>query len=194
MDFWIPTIQHGCVDKVAHSLHLKVSRQYGTQVGSFPQAPIRTQWEWLNTNASTLPGIEVVLQDFIAHPPHVQALPSDPTVQPEAAAAASSEAGTAQKLTYTPQKIDRAVYSKSLWIGLQEVDDPPAGEVNAGLLGGILRDKLGSGVASISEAQLNHGYQTVRLRARHALGQAPHRETVEIFVGRIEAPALHTRH
>ena len=34
--------------------------------------------------------------------------------------------------------------------------DPPAGDVHAGLLGGILRDKFGSGLSPISHAQLNH--------------------------------------
>ena len=32
----------------------------------------------------------------------------------------------------------------------------PAGEVDAGLLGGILRDKFGAGLSSISDEQLNH--------------------------------------
>ena len=32
----------------------------------------------------------------------------------------------------------------------------PAGEVDAGLMGGILRDKFSAGLASISDAQLNH--------------------------------------
>ena len=36
------------------------------------------------------------------------------------------------------------------------MDDPPSGEVDARLLGGILRDKFGAGLSSISDAQLNH--------------------------------------
>ena len=100
----IPTIPQGCADEVAHTVHLKVYRQYGTKASLLPQAPIRSRWEWLNTNASTLPGIEVDLQDFIAHPPHVQPLLDDLTVQPKAATAANREFGTAQKQAYTPQK------------------------------------------------------------------------------------------
>ena len=46
------------------------------------------------------------------------------------------------------------MFSKALWVGWQELDDPPAGEVDAGLLGGILRDKFGAGLSSISDAQL----------------------------------------
>ena len=47
------------------------------------------------------------------------------------------------------------MFSKALWVGWQEIDDP-AGEVDVGLLGGILRDKFGAGLSSISDAQLNH--------------------------------------
>ena len=47
-------------------------------------------------------------------------------------------------------------FSKALWVGWQEIDDPPSGEVDAGLLGGILRDKFGAGLSSITEEQLNH--------------------------------------
>ena len=36
------------------------------------------------------------------------------------------------------------------------MDDPPSGEVDAGLLGDILRDKFGAGLLSISDEQLNH--------------------------------------
>ena len=55
-----------------------------------------------------------------------------------------------------PQKNDPQTFSKTLWVGWQEVDDPPSGEVDAGLLGGILRDKFGAGLSSISDEQLNH--------------------------------------
>ena len=55
-----------------------------------------------------------------------------------------------------PKKIDPQTYSKALWVGWQEVDDPPSGEVDAGLLGGILRDKFGAGLSSITDEQLNH--------------------------------------
>ena len=44
----------------------------------------------------------------------------------------------------------------ALWVGWQEVDDPPSGEVHVGLLGGILRDKFGAGLSSIADEQLNH--------------------------------------
>ena len=41
-------------------------------------------------------------------------------------------------------------------MGWQEVDDPLAWEVDVALLGRILRDEFGAGLASISDAQLNH--------------------------------------
>ena len=44
------------------------------------------------------------------------------------------------------------MFSKALWVGWQELDDPPTGEVDAGLLGGILRDKFRAGLSSISDA------------------------------------------
>ena len=79
------------------------------------------------------------------------------------------------------------------------MDDPLAGEVDTGLLGGILGDTFGSGLASISEAQLNHfahihdcRHQGGKLRPRHAPDQTPHRERLENHMGRIQAPALHT--
>ena len=52
--------------------------------------------------------------------------------------------------------MDLQTFSKALWVGRQEVDDPPSGEVDAGLLGGILRDKFGAGLFSITDEQLNH--------------------------------------
>ena len=52
--------------------------------------------------------------------------------------------------------MDPQIFSKALWVGWQEMDDPPSGEVDAGLLGGILRDNFGAGLSSISDAQLNH--------------------------------------
>ena len=48
------------------------------------------------------------------------------------------------------------MFSKPPWVGWQELDDPPAGEVDTGLLGGILRDNFGAGLSSISDARLNH--------------------------------------
>ena len=52
--------------------------------------------------------------------------------------------------------MDPQIFSKALWGGWQEVDDPPLGQVDAGLLGGILCDKFGTGPLSISDEQLNH--------------------------------------
>ena len=62
----------------------------------------------------------------------------------------------AKKKGYTPQKVDPETFSKALWVGWQEVDDPPSGEVDAGLIGGILRDKFGAGLSSMSNKLLNH--------------------------------------
>ena len=36
------------------------------------------------------------------------------------------------------------------------MDNPRSGEVDAELLGGILRDKFGAGLSSVSDEQLNH--------------------------------------
>ena len=41
-------------------------------------------------------------------------------------------------------------------MGGQGTDETPAGDVDASLLGGILREKFGSGLSSISDPQLNH--------------------------------------
>ena len=79
-----------------------------------------------------------------------------PAASPAEAAAANQAEGPAKKKGYTPQKVDPQIFSKALWVGWQEVDDPPLGELDAGLLGGILRDKFGDGLSSISDAQLNH--------------------------------------
>ena len=75
---------------------------------------------------------------------------------PAEAEAANHAQGAAKKKGYTPQKVDPQVLSKALWVGWHEIDDPPAGVVDAGLLGGILRDKFGAGLLSILDAQLNH--------------------------------------
>ena len=48
------------------------------------------------------------------------------------------------------------MFSKALWVGWQELDDPPAGEVDAGLLGGILCHKFGAGLSSMSDVELSH--------------------------------------
>ena len=104
----------------------------------------------------SLPGIAEVLRSFLSNPPAVQRVSDSPATSPAEAAAANQAQGAAKKKGYTPQKIDPQVFSKALWVGWQEVDDPPSGEVDAGLLGGILRDKFGAGLSSITEEQLNH--------------------------------------
>ena len=79
-----------------------------------------------------------------------------PAASPAEAAAANEAEGAANKKGYTPQKVDPQIFSKALWVGWQEVNDPPSGEVDAGLLRGILRDKFGAGLSSMSDEQLNH--------------------------------------
>ena len=153
---WIPEIPKGCEDEVAHALHLQLFRQYGAKVNTLPQSPIREQWAWVHSHAPSLPGIAEVLRSFLSNPPAVQRVSASPATSPSEAAAANQAQGAAKKKGYTPQKIDPQVFSKALWVGWQEVDDPPSGEVDAGLLGGILRDKFGAGLSSITEEQLNH--------------------------------------
>ena len=41
------------------------------------------------------------------------------------------------------------MFSKVLWLGRQKLDDHPVGELDAGLLCSILRDKFGAGLSSI---------------------------------------------
>ena len=79
-----------------------------------------------------------------------------PWCLPAEAEAVNQAAAAAKKKGYTAHKVDPHVFSKALWVGWQEIDDPPAVDVDAGLLGGILRDKFGTRQASISDAQLNH--------------------------------------
>ena len=153
---WIPENPKGCEDEVAHALHLQLFRQYGANVNTLPQSPIREQWAWVHSHAPSLPGIAEVLRSFLSNPPAVQRVSDSPATSPAEAAAANQAQGAAKKKGYTPQKIDPQVFSKALWVGWQEVDDPPSGEVDAGLLGGILRDKFGAGLSSITEEQLNH--------------------------------------
>ena len=97
-----------------------------------------------------------VLRTFLASPPPVQHVADSPAASPAEAAAANQAQGAGKKKGCTPQKIDPQTFSKALWVGWQEVDDPPSGEVDAGLLGGILREKFGVGLSSISDEQLNH--------------------------------------
>ena len=153
---WIPGIPKGCEDEVAHAFHLQLFRQYGANVSTLPQSLIRDQWAWVRKHAPSLPGIADVLRTFVSIPPQVQQVADSPAASPAEAAAANQAQGAAKKKGYTPQKVDPQTFSKALWVGWQEVDDPPSGEVDAGLLGGILRDKFGASLSSISDEQLNH--------------------------------------
>ena len=153
---WIPEIPKGCEDEVAHALHLQLFRQYGANVSTLPQSPIREQWAWVRSHAPSLPGVAEVVRSFLSNPPAVQRVVDSPATSPTEAAAANQAQGAAKKKGYTPQKIDPQTFSKALWVGWQEVDDPPSGEVDARLLGGILRDKFGAGLSSITDEQLNH--------------------------------------
>ena len=96
-------------------------------------------------------------------PAHLPRQPSpDPTVvDSPAASPAKVEAfnqadGAGKKKVYTPHKVNPLVIFKAPSVAWQEVDDAPAGEVDAGWLRGILRDKFGAGLASIADAELNH--------------------------------------
>ena len=153
---WIPEIPKGCEDEVAHAFHLQLFRQYGANVSTLPQSPIRDQRAWVRSHAPSLPGIADVLRTFLSSPPPVQQVADSPAASPTEAAAANQARGAAKKKGYTPQKVDPQTFPKALWVGWQEVDDPPSPEVDAGLLGGILRDKFGAGLSSISDEQLNH--------------------------------------
>ena len=153
---WIPDIPKGNEDDVAHAFHLRLFRQYGAHVSSLPQSPIRDQWTWVCDHAPSLPGSADVLRAFLASPPPVQRITDASHASPAEAAAANQVEGAAKKKGYTPHKIDPQTFSKAPWVGWSEVDDPPSGEVDAGLLGGILRDKFGPGLSSISDEQLNH--------------------------------------
>ena len=153
---WIPEIPKGCEDEVARVFHLQLFRQYCVNVSTLPQSPIRDPWAWVRSHAPSLPGIADVLRTFVSIPPQVQQVSDSPAASPAEAAAANQAQGAAKKKGYTPQKVDPQTFSQALWVGWQEVDDPPSREVDAGLLGGILRDKFGVGLSSISDEQLNH--------------------------------------
>ena len=153
---WIPEIPRGCEGEVAHAFHLQLFRHYGASVSSLPQSPIWDQWTWVRSHAPSLPGVAEVLRNFLASPPRVQRVADSPAASPAKAAAANEADDAAKKKGYTPQKVDPQTFSKALWVGWQEVDTPSLGEVDAGLLGGILCDKFGAGLSSISDKQLNH--------------------------------------
>ena len=153
---WIPEIPRGCEDEVAHAFHLQLFRHYGASINSLPQSPIRDQWTWLRSHALSLLGVVDVLRTFLASPPRVRRVVDSPAASPAEAAAANQAEGAAKKKGYRPQKVDPQVFSKAPWVGWQEVDDPPSGEVDVGRLGGILRDKFGAGLSSISDELLNH--------------------------------------
>ena len=152
----MPQIPRGCEDEVAHTFHLQLFHHYDASVSSLPQSPIRDQWTCLRSHAPSLPGAANVLRTFLASPPPVQRVVDSPTASPAEAAPANQAEGAAKKKEYMPEKVDRQIFSKALWVGWQEVDDPPTGEQDAGLLGGILRDKFGAGLSSMSHEQLNH--------------------------------------
>ena len=158
---WIPEIPRGCEDKVAHALHLQLFRRYdgsryGGSVSSLPQSPIRDQWTRVRSHAPSLLGVAHVLRTFLARPPPVQRVVDSPVASPAEDATTNPAEGAAKKKGHTPQKVDPRIFSKALWGGWQEVDDPPSGEVDAGVLGGFLLDKFGAGLSSISDEQLNH--------------------------------------
>ena len=153
---WIPDNPKGCEDEVAHAFHLQLFRQYGAHVSTLPQSPIRDQWARVRSHAPSLPGIPDVLRTFLASSPPLQRVADSPAASPAEAAANNQAEGAAKKKGYTPQKVDPQTFSKVLWVGWHEVDDRPSGEVDAGLLGGILRDKFGAGLSSISDEQLNY--------------------------------------
>ena len=121
---WIPEIPKGSEDEVAHALHLQLFRQYGANVSTLPQSPIRDQWAWVRSHAPSLPGIADVLRTFLSSPPPVQQVADSPAASPTEAAAANQAQGAAKKKGYTPQKVDPQTFSKGMWVGWQEVDDP----------------------------------------------------------------------
>ena len=121
----------------------------GAVASSLPRSQNQEQWTWVRNHAPSLPGIAKVLRAFLTSPPPVQEITDSPAALPADAEAANQAAGAANKKGYTPQKVDPQVFSKALWVGWPELDDPPAGEVRAGLLGGILRDKFWAGLLSI---------------------------------------------
>ena len=86
---WIPEIPKGCEDEVAHAFHLQLFRQYGANVSTLPQSPIRDQWAWVRSHAPSLPGIADALRTFISSPPPVQQVADSPAASPAAAAAAN---------------------------------------------------------------------------------------------------------
>ena len=108
------------------------------------------------SSRTSLPGIAAVLCTFLASPPPIKHITDSPAASPADAEAANQAAWAAKKKGYTPQKVDLRLFSKALQVRWQGPDDPPAREVDAGLLGGILRDKFGAGLSSISDTQLNH--------------------------------------
>ena len=153
---WIPENPKGYEDEVAHAFHLQLFRHYGASISSLRQSPIRDQWTWVRNHTPSLPGIADVLRTLLASPPPVQRVVDSPAASPAEASAANQAEGAAKKKGCTPQKVDPQTFSKALWVGWQEVDDPPSGEVDAGLLGSILGDKFGASLSSISDEQLNH--------------------------------------
>ena len=79
----------------------------------------------LRSHAPSLPGVAELLRTFLASPPPVQRVVDNPAASPAEAAAANQAEGTAKKKGYAPQEVDPQTFSKALWVGSQEVDDPP---------------------------------------------------------------------
>ena len=94
---------------------------------------------------------EVLCRFFFAAGRYV-ALVSYPCDQTTLVHESTHQAAWAAKKSGAAKKAN----SKAVWVGWQELDDPPSGEVDPGLLGPILRDKFGAGLLSISDAKLNH--------------------------------------
>ena len=109
---WIPEIPKGCEDEVAHALHLQLFRQYGANVSTLPQSPIREQWAWVRSHAPSLPGVAEVLRSFLSNPPAVQRVADSPATSPAEAAAANQAQGVAKKKGYTPQNLIRGLSRK----------------------------------------------------------------------------------
>ena len=89
-------------------------------------------------------------------PPPDPIVVDSPAASPAKVEAVNQADGAGKKKVYTPHKVNLLVIFKAPSVAWQEVDDPTAGGVYAGRLGGILRDKLGAGLAFISDAELNH--------------------------------------
>ena len=153
---WITTIPRGWEDKVAHACHRQLFRHYGANASPLPQSTIREQWAWVRSHAPSLPGIAKVLCTFLASPVPIQQIMGAPPPPKPKRKPPFRQKGRPRRKGTRPRKVDPQVFSKALWVGWQEIDDLPAGELDTGQLGGILRYKVGARLSSISDAQHNH--------------------------------------